>query len=80
MKLPNPRIVIDDRERKSGIPELIKKIGINVEIKTLQVGDYIVSPETVVERKSIQDFMSSIFDGRLFDPVSYTHLTLPTKA
>ena len=65
MKLPNSRIVIDDRERKSGIPELIKKIGINVEIKTLQVGDYIVSPETVVERKSIQD--SSIFDGRLFD-------------
>ena len=60
MKLPNSRIVIDDRERKSGIPELIKKIGINVEIKTLQVGDYIVSPETVVERKSIQDFMSSI--------------------
>ena len=67
MKLPNSRFVIDDRERKSGIPELIKKIGINVEIKTLQVGDYIVSPETVVERKSIQDFMSSIFDGRLFD-------------
>lgn len=67
MKLSSLRIIIDDRERKSGIPELIKKIGINVEIKTLQVGDYIVSPETVVERKSIQDFMSSIFDGRLFD-------------
>ena len=67
MKLSSLRIIIDDRERKSGIPELIKKIGINVEIKTLLVGDYIVSPETVVERKSIQDFMSSIFDGRLFD-------------
>ena len=67
MKLSNQRIIIDDRERKSRIPELIKKIGIHVEIKTLQVGDYIVSPETVVERKSIQDFMSSIFDGRLFD-------------
>ena len=67
MKLSGLRIIIDDRERKSGIPELIKKIGINVEIKTLLVGDYIVSPETVVERKSIQDFMSSIFDGRLFD-------------
>ena len=66
MKLSSLRIIIDDRERKSGIPELIKKIGINVEIKTLLVGDYIVSPETVVERKSIQDFMSSIFDGRLF--------------
>jgi len=67
MKLSSLRIVIDDRERKSGIPELIKKIGINVEIKTLPIGDYIVSHETVVERKSIQDFMSSIFDGRLFD-------------
>ena len=67
MKLSNLRIIIDDREQKSGIPELIKKVGINVEIKTLLVGDYIVSPETVVERKSIQDFMSSIFDGRLFD-------------
>ena len=67
MKLSNLRIIIDDREQKSGIPELIKKVGINVEIKTLLVGDYIVSPETVVERKSIQDFMSSIFDGRLFN-------------
>jgi len=61
------RIIIDERERKSGIPELLKKVGVNVEIKTLLIGDYIVAPETVVERKSIKDFMSSIFDGRLFD-------------
>jgi len=61
------RIIIDERERKSGIPELLKKVGVNVEIKTLPIGDYIVAPETVVERKSIKDFMSSIFDGRLFD-------------
>jgi len=61
------RIIIDERERKSGIPELLKKVGVNVEIKTLSIGDYIVAPETVVERKSIRDFMSSIFDGRLFD-------------
>ena len=39
----------------------------NLEMKTLPVGDYIVAPETVVERKSIRDLMSSIFDGRLFD-------------
>jgi len=61
------RIIIDERERKSGIPELLKKVGVSVEIKTLSIGDYIVAPETVVERKSIRDFMSSIFDGRLFD-------------
>jgi DNA excision repair protein ERCC-4 len=58
---------VDEREKKSGIPNLLKEIGINLEIKTLPVGDYIVAPETVVERKTISDLISSIFDGRLFD-------------
>ena len=87
MNLKKLRIVVDEREKKSGIPDLLKGIGINLEIKTLPVGDYIVAPETVVERKTISDLVSSVFDGRLFDqcnrlkePVSYTHLTLPTKA
>ena len=70
MKLNNLRIVIDVREKKSGIPDLLKAVGVNIEIKTLPIGDYIVAPETVVERKSIQDLLSSIFDGRLFDQCS----------
>jgi len=70
MKLENLRIIVDERERKSGIPELLKSVGLNVEMKTLLVGDYIVAPETVVERKSIRDLMSSVFDGRLFDQCS----------
>ena len=67
MSLGDLRIVADDRERKSGVPRLLKKAGINLEIKTLSVGDYIVAPETIVERKSIGDLVASIFDGRLFD-------------
>ena len=67
MRVEDIRIVIDERERKSGIPKLLQAIGVNVEVKTLPIGDYIVSHETVVERKSIHDFISSIFDGRLFD-------------
>ena len=70
MNLENLRIVIDERERKSGIPDLLKSVGLNVEMKTLPVGDYIVAPETVVERKSIRDLLSSVFDGRLFDQCS----------
>ena len=65
MKLENIRIIVDERERKSGIPDLLKAIGMGVEMKTLPIGDYIVAPETIVERKSIK-------------AVSYTHLTLPT--
>lgn len=67
MKFDNLRIIVDERERKSGIPELLRSIGLNLELKSLPVGDYIVGPETVVERKSIPDLMSSVFDGRLFD-------------
>lgn len=70
MSISNLRIIVDEREKKSGIPELLKKVGVNLEMKQLLVGDYIVAPETVIERKSIQDLMSSIFDGRLFDQCS----------
>ena len=67
MKIEDVRIIADEREQKSGIPKLLKAIGVKVEIKTLPIGDYIVSHETVVERKTINDLLSSIFDGRLFD-------------
>jgi DNA excision repair protein ERCC-4 len=67
MKIENLRIVVDEREKKSGIPDLLRAVGINLEIKTLPIGDYIVASETIVERKSVSDLISSIFDGRLFD-------------
>lgn len=70
MSISNLRIIVDERERKSGIPELLKKVGINLEMKQLPIGDYIVAPETVVERKSLHDLVSSVFDGRLFDQCS----------
>ncbi|MFQ5496334.1 MAG: ERCC4 domain-containing protein [Nitrosopumilus sp.] len=70
MKLENLRIIVDEREKKSGIPELLKSVGMNLEMKTLPIGDYIVAPETIVERKSIRDLMASVFDGRLFDQCS----------
>ncbi|MGB6462889.1 MAG: ERCC4 domain-containing protein [Nitrosotalea sp.] len=67
MKIEDMRMVIDEREKKSGIPNLLKEIGVKVEMKNLPIGDYIVASETVIERKSVHDFISSVFDGRLFD-------------
>ena len=67
MKIEDLRMVVDERERKSGIPDLLKEVGVKVELKNLPIGDYIVASETVVERKSVYDFISSVFDGRLFD-------------
>ena len=67
MKIDDLRMVIDERERKNGIPDLLKKNRGKKEVMKLAVGDYNVGPETIVERKSVSDFISSVFDGRLFD-------------
>jgi len=64
--VPAVRIVVDERERNSGISDLLKKAGAIVDIAQLPVGDYIVSPETAVERKTVYDLVHSIYDGRLF--------------
>ena len=59
-------IVVDKREKNSGIPELLKQSGVFVDFATLKVGDYIVFNNVAIERKSIPDLLSSFYDGRLF--------------
>ncbi|MCX8188376.1 MAG: helix-hairpin-helix domain-containing protein [Nitrososphaeria archaeon] len=74
-------IIVDSRESKSKIPNLLKSMNIDIIFKFLEVGDYIINPETAVERKSVKDFVSSLFDGRLFNQIeqlssSYTNAFL----
>jgi DNA excision repair protein ERCC-4 len=60
------RIVVDKREKNSGIPELLKQSGVFVDFATLRVGDYIVFNNVAIERKTISDLLTSFYDGRLF--------------
>jgi DNA excision repair protein ERCC-4 len=60
------RIVVDEREKGSRIPSLLRQAGATIDFAQLKVGDYIVSPETAIERKTIHDLIRSIYDGRLF--------------
>jgi len=62
-----PRIYVDVRERGSGVPEALTRLGAAVIYEQLGVGDYIVSDRVVVERKTVADLAESVFDGRLFD-------------
>lgn len=64
------RIYADYREEKSGVPELLKKLGALVILENLSVGDYVVGEGVIIERKSVTDFVKSIFDKRLFDQAS----------
>ena len=60
------RVVADERERPSGVPEELRSLGTFVEFRVLDVADYLVG-EFAVERKSVMDFVSSLYSGRLFD-------------
>ncbi|MDG6915355.1 MAG: heavy metal resistance protein CzcA [Nitrososphaerota archaeon] len=65
-----PRVVVDERERQSGVPERLSRLDIRVYYSRLVVGDYVVNPEIAAERKSIGDFVASVYDGRLFTQAS----------
>jgi DNA excision repair protein ERCC-4 len=65
-----PRVIADERERQSGVPERLSKLDVRVYYSRLAVGDYVVNPEIAAERKSIGDFVSSVYDGRLFAQAS----------
>ncbi len=63
-------MIVDERERQSGVPEKLSKLDIRVYYTRLPIGDYVVTPEIAAERKSIGDFVSSVYDGRLFSQAS----------
>ncbi|TFB03403.1 DNA repair protein rad16 [Trichoderma ghanense] len=61
-----PRVVVDVREFRSSLPSLLHGRSMVVVPCMLTVGDYILSPNICVERKSISDLISSFKDGRLY--------------
>ena len=66
---PRPRLIADTREFKSQVVRHLSKKDVIVESKQLDVGDYLVSERVGVERKEVDDFLSSMMDGRLFSQV-----------
>lgn len=62
-----PRVVVDVREFRSSLPSLLHGRSIVIVPCMLTVGDYVLTPNICVERKSINDLISSFKDGRLFN-------------
>lgn len=61
------RIIVDHRERPSQTVSELSRLGAALEFKSLKVGDYVVSDEVAIERKTFDDFATSILDRRLFE-------------
>ncbi|MFH1329003.1 MAG: ERCC4 domain-containing protein [Candidatus Bathyarchaeota archaeon] len=62
----NLNIIVDTREPDC-IISMLTALGMDVNRRMIGVGDYILSHEYAVERKTTSDFMSSMFNGRLFE-------------
>ena len=61
-----PTVIADVREFRSALPNMLHLHGIHVKPVTLEVGDYVLSPDVCVERKAIPDLIQSLAHGRLF--------------
>ena len=66
-----PKIIVDSREIRVApkIFKTLKKLGGIVEVKPLTVGDYILSEEVAVERKTVNDFISTLTRRDLFEQI-----------
>ncbi len=70
-------MLVDHRERGSGIPEALAAAGLDVRLTDLPVGDYVLGVGLAVERKGPQDLGASIRDGRIFDQAVRLQSTFP---
>ncbi|MFT4312565.1 MAG: DEAD/DEAH box helicase [Candidatus Woesearchaeota archaeon] len=65
---PEFRLLVDSREKQSGVlRDLHGKV--QLDFAQLQIGDYQVSPEVVIEYKKVDDFVGSLLDGRMLEQV-----------
>jgi len=63
------KIFADIREKASGTIKELLEIGADLDLKTLKVGDYVLSHRVAVEIKTVEDFVNSIIDGRLLQQI-----------
>ncbi len=70
------QITVDMREMRSGLTQQLENSElIEVQYAELPVGDFILSADVVVERKSAVDFVASIMNKRLFGQVAQMKAT-----
>lgn len=65
LKTEASQVIVDMREFRSTLPSLLHAAKMLVIPATLTVGDYILTPDMCVERKSIPDLVQSFSSGRL---------------
>lgn len=68
-KEPKYTVAVDYREKNSFIVRELIEQGCKIDLKKLDVGDYLLSSRVALEYKRIPDFVDSIIDGRLLQQI-----------
>uniref|UniRef100_A0A1I8JLS6 ERCC4 domain-containing protein n=1 Tax=Macrostomum lignano TaxID=282301 RepID=A0A1I8JLS6_9PLAT len=67
------QVIVDVREFRSELPCLLHRRGITILPVTIDVGDYVLTPDICVERKSVSDLIGSLNSGRLYNQSGAAH-------
>lgn len=62
-------LVIHADDRENAVAKELSRLDVKVRKSRLDIGDFLVSDRTAVERKKAEDFVDSIIDQRLFSQV-----------
>lgn len=60
------KIIVDHRESRSPVMRFLTQRDVAVVPQQLDIGDYILSSRIAVERKTVDDFLNSLIEGKLF--------------
>ena len=63
-------VIADHREIPSGVPPVLEKLGVRVELATLPAGDYVVRTQTEIERKTVRDLHSAVASTRFWQQLN----------
>ncbi|KAH7647574.1 ERCC4 domain-containing [Cryptosporidium bovis] len=65
------KVIVDSREFRSSLPYRLFCKGIQIIPLTLEIGDYVISRDVCIERKSIKDLIVSLNNGRLYTQLQW---------
>jgi Fanconi anemia group M protein len=60
----NLTIFVDPRETRSGVARFLEKAGVDLKLRSLEIGDYVVSDRVCIERKRTIDLLDSLINKR----------------
>ena len=68
--LQKPKLIADIHEKDCGIIPLLFELGCEIEIKNLEIGDYLIK-DIAIERKTFSDFIGSMISRRMSEQLNH---------